>query len=351
MQESRAQPDSDGISLPATGGEDPSSAPVQPFAPAAASPAQMAQTAAVATTDEGVSGGDTLLAIVLILMVAVALLGIRILRLRDRLREAREDRESAKEEARHLRSLMAQMEKSAELKARHRVTRLLQRSQQAEREKEALEQSNTRLRRLIQLDDLTGVANAQELGHALDRELRRARRSGRPVSLVIADLDGFRIYNRHCGHDKGDDLLKRVAHLAQSVFRRGGDLVGRIAGDRFAIIVPDGAYEATLVQAERLRTAVASSNIPVGDSAKGGRVTISVGVTSIVPDRGFRPYQVFERAVLAMQLAKKRGGNLVRGDRAGQHAPTAPGSDPADVTRPSTDRLFPDDVGESGSGT
>ncbi len=308
----------------------------------------VAQTTAAGSPEPVISSSDALLGVVMVLLVALALLGIRTFRLRDRLREALEDRTSAKEEAQHLRSLMAQLEKTAEMKARHRVTLLLHKSQQAEREKEALEQSNTRLRRLIQLDDLTGVANVQELGHGLDRELRRARRSGRPVSLVIADLDGFRDYNRLCGHDRGDDLLKRVAHLAQSVFRRGGDLVGRIAGDRFAIIVPDGAYEATLDQAERLRAAVAASNIPVGDPAQGKRMTISIGVTTIVPDRGFRPYQVFERAVLAMRLAKQRGGNLVRGDRARRHAPGDSEVGPSGESTPSTARLFPDDAGGTG---
>jgi diguanylate cyclase (GGDEF)-like protein len=348
MQESPAQTDSDSVSLPSTGGENPAAGPDQPFAPAESTQLATAQTAVIDSPGAGFSGTDALLGATVVLLVGLTLLGIRMARLKDWLREARESRDSAKEEVRHLRSLMAQMEEAAEEKAKHRVNRLLQRSQQAERDKEALEQSNTRLRRLIQLDDLTGVANVQELGHALDRELRRARRSGRPVSLVIADLDGFRAYNRLCGHDKGDDLLKRVAHLAQSIFRRGGDMVGRIAGDRFAIIIPDGAYEATLERAERLRTAIAASNIPVGEPADGKRVTISLGVTTIVPDRGFKPYQVFERAVLAMRLAKQRGGNLVRSDRAGHHSPGNPGHSRAGASAPSTARPSPDTTGNGG---
>ncbi len=349
MQESPAQSDSGEVSLPATGDESATSPPDEAFEPAVKPPDPVAQIGAASQTDGGISGSDALLAVVLVLLVALTLLGIRVLRMRDRLREARDDRDSAREEANHLRSLMSQMQKASEVKARHRVTRLLQRSQQTEREKEALEQSNTRLRRLIQLDDLTGVANAQELGHGLDRELRRARRSGRPVSLVIADLDGFRKFNRLCGHDRGDDLLKRVTHLAESIFRRGGDLVGRIAGDRFAIIVPEADYESVLGQAERLRAAIAASRIPVGDPAGGETVTISIGVTSIVPDREFRPYQVFERGVLAMQLAKKRGGNLVRSDRAGPRAPGDAGARPAGGAVAQTVDLFPDDAGEAGS--
>lgn len=340
--------DPNDVTLPALGGES-AAAEGQPVAPLIPSTGAGPQAIPPPVGDPGGDlGGDILLAAVLLLLVALALLGIHTLRLREKLREAREDRVAAREEAAHLRSLMAQLEKNAEIKSRHRVTRLLERSQQAERAKESLEQSNTRLRRLVELDDLTKVANAQALGHALDRELRRARRAGRAVSLIIADLDGFRDYNRICGHDRGDDLLKRVAHLAQSIFRRGGDLVGRIAGDRFAVIAPDVDYDAALAQAERLRVAVESSAISVGDAADGGRVTMSLGVTTIVPDRQFRPYQVFERAVLALQLAKKRGGNLVRGDRAGRHAPRD--LSPKDAG-PHTAALFADDPGETGSGS
>jgi diguanylate cyclase (GGDEF)-like protein len=315
MQESGALTGTQEIALPAAGPDDDSPAPSQPFAPPQPGATLIPPAEIPSATDEPGPTGDLLLALSLVLLVAIVLLLIRIFRDRENIREAREDRDAAKEEARHLRSLLAQMEKSAEIKSRHRVTRLLQRSQQAEREKEALEQSNTRLRRLVVRDDLTGVANVQDLGHALDKELRRALRSRQPISLVILDIDGFRRYNRLYGHDKGDDLLRRLAHLAQSVFRRAGDQVGRIAGDRFAVIAPDMDYEQALAQAEQMRKQVLESAIKFGDPAHGGRVTISCGVTTLLPEKVYRPYQVFERAVLAMQLAKKRGGNSVRGDR------------------------------------
>jgi diguanylate cyclase (GGDEF)-like protein len=341
MQEAGSPVANEAFSLPAAGQEDPSPVPDQPFLPPKPVVPLTEQLEPAPLAGRSEAGGDLLLGITLVLMVVIVLLAIRIFRDREQIREAREDRDAAQEEARHLRMLMTQMEKSAEIKSRHRVTRLLQRSQQAEREKEALEQINTRLRRLVQVDDLTGVANVQDLGHALDKELRRALRSKRPVSLVILDIDGFRRYNRQYGHDKGDDLLKRMAHLAQSVFRRGGDQVGRIAGDRFAVIAPETDYEDALAQAEHMRARVLESAIPSGDPAQGGRVTISLGVTTILPDRVFRPYQVFERAVLAMQLAKKRGGNGVRGDRAERPGPSAAGA--------GTATLFPAGVGD-GSG-
>lgn len=335
--------------------------PADPFAPPAetATTATQLQPAPAPAPAESDWGGNALLLIAFGLLVVIALLGIRMVRMREDLVFAREQRAASEAEAKQLRGLLKSSEEAAEIRVRHRVAQLLQRSQKVERERESLEQSNTRLRRLVKLDELTNVANAQELGHALDEELRRALRAEKPVTLMICDVDAFRRYNRIHGHDRGDDLLKRIAHLTQSVFRRGGDHVGRIAGDRFAVIAADTDYESAMARAESLRKRIWDSAIAFGGDDGSGRVTVSLGVTSIKPDRVFKPYQVFERAVLAMQLAKKRGGNLVRGDRPdNQHRvpggkPAAPAKQTGGAGEPdvgATHGLFPEDELETGSG-
>jgi diguanylate cyclase (GGDEF)-like protein len=351
------------ISLPATTGLDDGAAPEDPFAPVADPVVTATQVEAPAQPPQDAAadwGDNALLFVAFALLVVIALLAIRISRMREDLVSAREHRSALESEAKQLRDLLRSSEKAAEIRVRHRVTQLLQRSQKVEREREALEQSNTRLRRLVKLDELTGVANVQEIGNALDDELRRALRSERHVTLIICDADAFRRYNRVHGHDKGDDLLKRLAHLIQSVFRRAGDHVGRIAGDRFAIIAADTDYDSALIRAESLRKRIWDSAIPFEDPDGKGRVTVSLGITSLKPDRVFKPFQVFERAVLALQLAKKRGGNLVRGDRLGGHQELPNNQEPGAATqgrRPAagsdagTNRVhFPDDEMESGRG-
>jgi diguanylate cyclase (GGDEF)-like protein len=363
MQDSPDTVGEPAISLPATAGMDEGAAPEDPFAPSAdqaltATQAQtLPETPQAAETDWG---SNALLLAAFVLLVVIALLAIRIVRMREDLVFGREQRAALESEAKQLRELLRSSEQAAEIRVRHRVAQLLQHSQKAEREREALEQSNTRLRRLVKLDELTGIANAQEIGNALDDELRRALRSERPVTLIICDADSFRRYNRVHGHDKGDDLLKRIAHLTQSVFRRAGDHVGRIAGDRFAIIAAETDYDSAMIRAESLRKRIWDSAIPFDDGDGPGRVTVSLGITSLKPDRVFRPYQVFERAVLALQLAKKRGGNLVRGDRLGSHGdiPTRgePGAameerrPPAASEAGATRGRLPDDEMESGRG-
>ena len=318
MQEASIPASSEDVVLPAMDQGQDDLAPAEPFVPLPAADGGTAETVAgplQSSSNGGGHGMDALGLVILVLLVGSAMLIFQVMRLRDQLRVSRELKGAAESEARQLRVLMAQSEKAAERRARHRVTTLMQRSQQVERERDALEQSNTKLRRLVQVDDLTGVANVRELGHALDSELRRAQRAMRPVSLIICDLDDFKRFNRKYGHDRGDDLLKRTAHLAQSVFRRGGDHIGRIAGDRFAVITPDTDYRSALRQAETMRQRIWESAIPFEDTGEAGRVTLSLGVTSLLPDKPVKPYQVFERAILALRLAKQRGGNRVRGDR------------------------------------
>lgn len=319
MQDAPISASSEDIVLPAMDQAQDELAPAEPFAPLTAAEGDATQIISSlpqsAESNTGGPGMDALGLVILVLLVGSAMLLFQVMRLRDQLRVSRQLKGAAESEAGQLRVLIAQSEKAAERRARHRVTTLMQRSQQAERERDALEQSNTKLRRLVQVDELTGVANVRELGHALDTELRRAQRATRPVSLIICDLDDFKRFNRQYGHDRGDDLLKRTAHLAQSVFRRGGDLIGRIAGDRFAIVTPDTDYRSALRQADVMRQRIWESAIPFEDAGEDSRVTVSLGVTSLLPDKPVKPYQVFERAILALQLAKQRGGNLVRGDR------------------------------------
>lgn len=361
MQDSPETANEQDIALPATVVMDDVAAPADPFAPPAetTTTATLGQPLPTPATVESDWGGNALLLFAFGLLVVIVLLGIRIVRMREDLTFAREQRASSEAEAKQLRELLKSSEEAAEIRVRHRVAQLLQRSQKVERERESLEQSNTRLRRLVKLDDLTNVANTQELGHALDEELRRALRSGKPITLIICDVDAFRHYNRIHGHDRGDDLLKRIAHLTQSVFRRGGDHVGRIAGDRFAVIAADTDYESAMARAESLRKRIWDSAIAFQADDGPGRVTVSLGVTSLRPDRVFKPYQVFERAVLAMQLAKKRGGNLVRGDRPDNRHGVPREETPSQAnqergkSRPevgSTHGLFPGDELETGSG-
>ncbi len=112
------------------------------------------------------------------------------------------------------------------------------------------------LNRTATTDPLTGLANHRAFHARLDEEMKRARRSGKEVSVVMMDVDGFKLFNDTYGHPVGDQVLKAVADLlAENA--RGSDVLTRYGGDEFAAILPETGAKGAIVQAERLRSAMA----------------------------------------------------------------------------------------------
>ena len=121
-----------------------------------------------------------------------------------------------------------------------------------------LREANERLARLSQQDGLTGLANRRRFDLDLMRELGRARRERRPISLLIADVDFFKAFNDTYGHPAGDDCLRRVAGALRATCRRPLDLAARYGGEEFALILPDTTEEAARGRALDAMRAVAA---------------------------------------------------------------------------------------------
>ncbi|HWQ10254.1 MAG TPA: diguanylate cyclase [Holophaga sp.] len=173
-----------------------------------------------------------------------------------------------------------------------------------------LEQANARLERLSNLDGLTAVPNRRHFEALYDTEWRRAGRDGGWISLVMIDVDFFKLYNDHHGHLAGDECLKRIA-LALGDGNRAGDLVARYGGEEFVALLlgsePQGAVQA----AERMRARVEDLGIAHGHSSISAVVTISLGVASCRVDEGTDPTALLAQADRALYLAKTRGRNRV----------------------------------------
>lgn len=164
------------------------------------------------------------------------------------------------------------------------------------------------LRQSATTDELTGLANRRAFLHALEIELARARRSGAPLSVAVADVDFFKRINDKYGHGGGDDVLRALARIAEQSMRTG-DLVGRIGGEEFAILMPDTDEIQARIACERLRGAVSGRKIRLG----GGQdvsLTLSTGVALLAPadDRD----RLVSRADEALYQAKEGGRNQVR---------------------------------------
>jgi diguanylate cyclase (GGDEF)-like protein len=160
------------------------------------------------------------------------------------------------------------------------------------------------LLRLAATDPLTGLANRRAFFEALETEVARSRRYGRPLALLMADVDGLKAANDSGGHVAGDKLLAALASILRDGVR-GVDLPARYGGDEFIVLMPETTLEGAAVAAERLRAAVAAQSFDDGVA-----LTVSIGVAATPPVEADGDRLVAE-ADAALYRAKNAGGNAI----------------------------------------
>ncbi|MET0744139.1 MAG: diguanylate cyclase [Microvirga sp.] len=165
---------------------------------------------------------------------------------------------------------------------------------------------NRDLSLLADTDGLTGIANRRGFDTALERAIRRARRTETPLSLLLLDLDHFKRLNDTLGHGAGDDVLRRFGGILAAAARRPDDTAARYGGEEFALILPDTDADGAAEVARLVRDGLAAALIP----HPGGiddRVTVSIGIATAhtldLPD----PVALTARADAALYLAKRAG--------------------------------------------
>jgi two-component system chemotaxis family response regulator WspR len=205
----------------------------------------------------------------------------------------------------HAKSYVAQKERDAAFRDLRAV------QTQLEKLNSELALSNRELQRLSSLDGLTGLANRRQLDETLLALWRQAIHTGLPLSLIFADIDFFKRYNDHYGHQAGDDCLKKVAHALQNTIHRPEDLVGRYGGEEFVMILPDTTDAGALAVAEKALGSVGRLNIPHGNSEAATHVTLSIGIATAYPREGSRPQYLIEAADRNLYRAKERGRNRI----------------------------------------
>ena len=139
------------------------------------------------------------------------------------------------------------------------------------------------LRQWVYIDGLTGVFNRRHFDEHLKSAWGRAIRLGTPLSVALVDVDLFKRYNDHYGHQAGDDCLRRVAAVMQASLRRPTDMAARYGGEEFALLMPDTDANGALHLACKIRHALSEAHIDHADSSVGTLLTISVGVSTWVP--------------------------------------------------------------------
>ncbi len=167
------------------------------------------------------------------------------------------------------------------------------------------------LRRHSYLDVLTGIANRRRFDEYFDEEFRRARRTTLPLSLVLIDIDHFKLYNDYYGHQAGDQCLKQVAETLAGTLQRPADLLARYGGEEFVAVLPETDLEGARRVAEVMRTKIAESQLPHASSPTASHVSISAGIATKIPGCGDAPTTLIEDADHALYHAKKTGRNRV----------------------------------------
>lgn len=176
-------------------------------------------------------------------------------------------------------------------------------------DRERLEALNRKLHHQATSDGLLGIANRREFERMLKLEWRRAIRERQPLSLLMVDVDNFKIYNDTYGHLKGDECLQQIAATLKGITGRPGDLLARYGGEEMAILLPRTEQEGALHIAQRVHASLTERAIPFLDSLVADHVTVSIGVASMLPSQNVSAHTLIAHADKGLYAAKDNGRN------------------------------------------
>lgn len=170
------------------------------------------------------------------------------------------------------------------------------------------------LQHLSDTDSLTGLANRRHFDRALKDEVKRARRGDAALSLIIIDVDHFKLYNDNYGHTRGDYVLEVVAERLNQCMRRSQDLAARYGGEEFACILPNCSGEGARLMAERIRESIDALQLPHLFSPTTPRVTVSLGATTLEAGTPCSPDQLLSLADQLLYQSKASGRHRITFD-------------------------------------
>ena len=179
------------------------------------------------------------------------------------------------------------------------------------RAEKALQETSKKLLNMAMQDGLTQIANRRNFDIKLTEEWRRMIRRKKPLSIIIFDVDHFKFYNDTYGHQAGDMCLQTIANKAVQYFKRPGDLLARYGGEEFAAILPNTTLEGANDLAEEVRLHIHEAKIHHDTSPVSNFVTISCGISSVIPNESTNSQILLGVADKALYDAKEQGRNRV----------------------------------------
>jgi diguanylate cyclase (GGDEF)-like protein/PAS domain S-box-containing protein len=170
-----------------------------------------------------------------------------------------------------------------------------------------LRAANLELEQKASLDGLTEIANRRRFDEYLNSEWQQHLWQEKPLSLILLDVDYFKSYNDTYGHLAGDDCLRQVARVIQHLLEKSKNLVARYGGEEFAVILPDTNIEGARAVAHRIQYAIKQLYIVHEKSTVSDFISVSLGISSIIPTPDFSPQILINRADTALYCAKQQG--------------------------------------------
>jgi len=174
-----------------------------------------------------------------------------------------------------------------------------------------LQEANSQLESLSTTDSLTGLANRRRFDSYWEQEWCRAQRQATPLAVIMLDVDHFKLYNDHYGHQQGDRCLQRVAEVLRASVRRAGELAARYGGEEFVVVLPGASGEQAAETAQLILKALRAEQLPHASSPDGSVVTVSLGVASGIPDESASREHLLKAADVALYEAKSLSRNCV----------------------------------------
>lgn len=172
-----------------------------------------------------------------------------------------------------------------------------------------LKAANFNLENLSYTDGLTGISNRRNFDSYIEMSWNNCLNSNKPLSLIMMDIDYFKLYNDNYGHIKGDDCLKAVAKELSKSAKRTLDLSARYGGEEFVIILPETHKDGAEIIAEEIRKNIINLDIPHESSPISKNVTLSLGITTMVPNNQHTISEFINDADKALYEAKSLGRN------------------------------------------
>lgn len=180
-----------------------------------------------------------------------------------------------------------------------------------EQKTEELQDENTKLEHMTMMDSLTQIYNRRYFEAEFEREWKKAQRESQCLSLVVVDIDYFKLYNDTYGHTAGDECLQMVTRQLGRTLQRPGDFIARLGGEEFVVLLPGINTEGALTVAHSMQKNLAQAKCVHATSPISEYVTVSMGIATARPEPGVSQLMLFQTADKALYQAKNRGRNQI----------------------------------------